>query len=102
MGGLDSDCTVVTLHRTANFRVKHFNSDIEQARRGILLLIILFIQPILLLLYRFLVKNPVSGPVFRVKIAKFDPPTIAIFEISIFFETQKSAKLVSYIVTVLL
>ena len=22
-GGIDSDCTVVTLHRTANFRVKH-------------------------------------------------------------------------------
>ena len=23
--GLDSDCTVVTLHRVANFRVKHLN-----------------------------------------------------------------------------
>ena len=28
-GGLDSDCTVVTHHRTANFRIKHLNSDIE-------------------------------------------------------------------------
>ena len=25
-GTLDSDCTVVTLHRIANFRVKHLNS----------------------------------------------------------------------------
>ena len=33
--GLDSDCTVVTLHRTANFRVKHLNLVIEQTRRGI-------------------------------------------------------------------
>ena len=29
-GELDGDCTVVTLHRTANFRVKHLNSGIEQ------------------------------------------------------------------------
>ena len=70
-GGLDSDCTVVTLHRNANFRVKHFNSVIEQTRRGIVLLLLLFIQPILLLLYRFSVKNTVSRPVFRVKIAIF-------------------------------
>ena len=33
-GGLDSDCTVVTLHQTENFRVKHLNSGIEQTRRG--------------------------------------------------------------------
>ena len=32
-------CTVVTLHRTANIRVKHLNSDIKQTRRGIVLLI---------------------------------------------------------------
>ena len=54
-GGLDSDCTVVTLHRTANFRVKHLNSGIEQIRRCLVLvlLVLLFIQPILILLYRF-------------------------------------------------
>ena len=34
-GGIDSDCTEVTLHRVANFRGKHLNSGIEQARRGI-------------------------------------------------------------------
>ena len=70
-GGLDSDCTVVTLHRTANFRVKHLNWEIEQTRRGIVLPVLLFIRPILLLLYRFSVKNTVNGPVFRVKIAIF-------------------------------
>ena len=59
-GGLDSDCTVVTLHRTANFRVKHLNSVIEQNRRGMILLVLSFIQPILILLYRFSVKNTVS------------------------------------------
>ena len=69
--GLDSDCTVVTLHRIANFRVKHLNSAIEQTRKGIILLILLFIQPILILLYRFSVQNTVSRPVFRVKIAIF-------------------------------
>ena len=44
-GGLDSDCTVVTLYRTAIFRVKHSNSGIEQCRRGIILPVLLFIQP---------------------------------------------------------
>ena len=39
----DSDCTGVTLHRVANFRVKHLNSDIEQTRRGIVLLVLLYI-----------------------------------------------------------
>ena len=38
-GGLYSDCTVVTLHRIANFRVKQLNSGIEQTRRGIILLL---------------------------------------------------------------
>ena len=61
----------MTLHRTANFRVKHPNSDIEQARRGIVLLILLFIKPILILVYRFSVKNTESGPVFRVEIVIF-------------------------------
>ena len=90
----------MTLHRTANFRVKHLNSDIEKTRRGRLLLVLLLIQPILILLYRFSVKNTISGPVFRVK--KNDnliPPQIAVFEISTFFEAEKSAKSVSYIVT---
>ena len=56
-GGLDSDCSVVTLHQTANFRVKHLNSVNEQTRRGIILLVLLFIQPILIILYRFSVKQ---------------------------------------------
>ena len=59
-GGLDSDCTVVTLHRAANFRVKHLNSVIEQTRRGMILLVLPFIQPKLILLYRFSLKNTVS------------------------------------------
>ena len=70
-GGLDSDCTVVTLQRTANFRVKHLNSEIEQTRRVTVLLVLLFKEPILILLYRFSRKNTVNGPVFRVKIAIF-------------------------------
>ena len=61
----------MTLHRTANFPVKHLNSDIEQIRKGIVLLILLLIQPILKLLYRFSVENTISGPVSRVKIAIF-------------------------------
>ena len=61
----------MTLHRFVNFRVEHINSDIEQTRRGIVLLVLLLIQPILILLYHFSVKNTVSGPVFRVKIAIF-------------------------------
>ena len=70
-GGLDSDCTEVTLHRVASFRFKHLNSDIEKTRRGIKLLVLLFILPLLLLLYRFSVKNIVNRPVFRVKIVIF-------------------------------
>ena len=42
-GWLDSDCTVVTLRRVANFRVKHLKSDIERTRRGITKLLILLI-----------------------------------------------------------
>ena len=33
-GVLDSDCTLVTLHRIANFRNKHLNSGIEQTQWG--------------------------------------------------------------------
>ena len=61
----------MTIHRTAELRVKHLNSDIEQTRRGKVLLKFLFIEPILILLFRFSVKNTVKGPVFRVKIAIF-------------------------------
>ena len=68
-GVLDSDCTEVTLHRVANFRAKQFNSDIEQTRRGIILL--LFKLPLLLIHYLFSVKNIVSIPVFRVKVVIF-------------------------------
>ena len=67
-GDLDSDCTEVTLHRVANFLVKHLNLDIERTRRGILLQLLLFIQPILILPFRFSVKSTVSRPVLRVKI----------------------------------
>ena len=42
-GGARQCCTVVTLHRTANIRVKHLNSEIKQTRRGIVLLILLLI-----------------------------------------------------------
>ena len=70
-GGLNSDCTEVTLHRIANFRVKHLRSGTEQTRRGIILLVLLLIQPLILTLYRFSVKNTVSRLVFRVKIAIF-------------------------------
>ena len=45
-GGLDSDCTVVTRHRTAKVRVKHLNSGIQQNRRAISLIVLLFIKPI--------------------------------------------------------
>ena len=48
---------------------KHLKSDFEQTRSCILLLILLFIQPMLILLYCFSVRNTVTGPVFRVKIA---------------------------------
>ena len=99
-GGPDSDCTVVTIHQTAKFRVRHLNSVIEQTRRGIMLLVFLYIQPILLLLYRFSVKHTVSRPFFTGQNSDIlIPPQIAIFEISIIFETEKSPKLVSYIVT---
>ena len=92
-GGLESDYTEMTLHRFVIFRVKHRNLDSEQTRRDIIIILLLIKQPIKILLYRFSVKNTVSRPVFRVK--------FAIFEISIFFGTEKSATLVSYIVTVL-
>ena len=81
------NCTVVNHHRTANFRVKHHNPDIEQSWRGILLPALLFIQLILILLYRFSLKKTVSYILI--------PPQITIFEISIFSEI--SAKLVCYI-----
>ena len=44
--GIDSDCTVVTLQRVANFRVKHLNSDIERTRRDVISLVLLFILPV--------------------------------------------------------
>ena len=61
----------MTLHRTANIRVKHLNSDIKQTRRGIVLLLLVLIEPILIVLYSFSVKNSENRPVFRVKIAIF-------------------------------
>ena len=61
----------MTLHRTANIRVKHLISDIKQTRSGIVLLLLLLIEPILIVLYRFSVKSNENRPVFRVKIAIF-------------------------------
>ena len=55
---------MTALHQVANFRVKHPNSDIEQARRGIILLVLVFILPVLILIYRFSVKNIVNRPFF--------------------------------------
>ena len=101
-GELDSDCTEVTLHRVANFRVKHFNSDIVQTRRGTILLVILFILPVLILLNRFSVKKHSKQTGFWDQNSDIlIPPQIETFQISISFETEKNAKLVSNIVTVL-
>ena len=41
-GRLGNDCTVGTIHRVANFRVKNLNSDIKRTRRGVILIVILF------------------------------------------------------------
>ena len=50
----------------------------------------------------FSVKQIANRSVFRVKISDIlIPPQIAIFRISIFFETKKSPKLVIYIGTAL-
>ena len=68
---LDSDCTVVTHHRIANFRVKHLISEIEWTRRGIIKTALLFIPLVLIILHRFSVKQTVNRPVFRVKIVIF-------------------------------
>ena len=40
---LDSDCTVVSLHRIKNFGIKHLNLAIEQTWRGIIFLVLFFI-----------------------------------------------------------
>ena len=53
---LDRDCTVVTLHRVANFCVKHLNSAFERTQRGIVLLLVVFILLVVIFLYRFSVK----------------------------------------------
>ena len=52
-GELDNDCTVGTLNRVANFRVKNLNSDIKRNRRGVKLLVILIMRLVLILLHRF-------------------------------------------------
>ena len=54
----------MTLQLTANYRVKHLNSGFEQTRRGIILLVLLIIQPKVKLLYRFLI---VFGNFFQLK-----------------------------------
>ena len=102
-GDLDSHCTKVTLHRVANFRAKHLNSNFEQTRRVVILLILLFILPVFILSYRFSMKNIVETRVFRVKkVISCSPHKSHFFEISTFFEKTKSAKLVCYIVAALL
>ena len=70
-GGLDIHCTVVTPHRVANFRVKHFNSDIERTRRSIILLVLILILLVLIFLYRSSVKQIANRTVFRVKVVIF-------------------------------
>ena len=52
-GVLDSDCTVMTLHRMANFPLKHLNSDTEWTRRGIIVIVLLFILLLLVFQYSF-------------------------------------------------
>ena len=93
----------MTLHRTANIRVKHLNSDIKQTRRGIvLLLLLLLIEPILIVLYRFSVKKKRKQTGFLGQNSDIlIPPQVAIYEISIVFVTEKSAKVVCYIVIAL-
>ena len=70
-GGLDSDCTLVTLHRFAKFRAGHLNSYVELTRRGILSVALLFILLVLILPYRFSVKQAENKPFLRVKIVIF-------------------------------
>ena len=64
--------------------------------------IYIYILPIIKLLYRFSKKNVVKRPVFKVKVVIFCfPHKTSFFEISIFFDMEKSAELVSYIVSAL-
>ena len=67
-GGLDSDCTVVNLHRSAS--IGHWTT-----RRGIILSALLFILLVLVFLFGFSVKPTVNRPVFRVKMMIFWSPT---------------------------
>ena len=64
-GGLDSDCTVVTLNRIAGFRVKNLMSDIERTWRDLILLVLRFI---LLVLTSFFCEKNRKQTGFRVKI----------------------------------
>ena len=68
---LDNDCTVVTLHRVANFRARHLNSYVELARRGIILIALLFLLLVLILPYHFSVEQTENKPFFKVKIVIF-------------------------------
>ena len=52
-GGVDSDCTVMTLHRMANFPLNYPNSDTEWTRRGIIVKVLLFILLLLVFQYSF-------------------------------------------------
>ena len=76
---LGSDCTLVTLHRVAIFRVQHLNSYVERTRWHNISIALLFILLVLVLLYRFSVKQTVNRPVFRVKIVIFLVPHISQF-----------------------
>ena len=90
-GGRDSDCTVVTLHRFANFRARHLNLYVELTRRGIILIALLFILLVFLLPYRFSVKQTENRPVFRVKIVIFWSPHKSRFLRYRYFLKQKKA-----------
>ena len=94
----------MTLHRVVIFRVKHTISDTEQTRRGIILLVLLFTQPILIfftLIPFFSEKHSKRTGFYGQNKDILIPPQIANFQMSIFFETEKSAQLVSYFVSAL-
>ena len=55
--GHDSDCIEVNAHQVAIFRVKHLNLDIERTWRDVISLALLFILLVLIILYRFPLKQ---------------------------------------------
>ena len=72
-GGHETDCTEVTFHRVAKFRVKHLSSDIERTRGrgGIILLVLLHILLILKFISRSANNQTINRPSVMVKSMKF-------------------------------